>query len=393
MVLLVRGAHTLQDEDGVLDVRLFHLHRLEAPLEGRVAFDVLAVLVERGRADRLDLASGEGRLQDVRRVHGALGRAGTDEHVELVDEQHAVAGGLDLFDDLLQALFELTAVLRAGDKQADVQREHALADEGVRDVARDDAVGKALRDRGLADTGLADEHGVVLGAAREDLDDPLDLAVAAHDRVQLAGARHRGEVYAELVQGGGPDGASARSRGLPGGLAALRLGLREDPLRLRTDSLQVHAEALEHASGDAFTLADEAEEQVLRADVRVLQPARLVDGQLNHLLGARGQADFTGGLAVATADDELDGRAHLVEFHTEVGKDLRGHTITLAYEAQEQVLRADVRVVEALRFLLSEGQDTTRTLRELIEPVGHQLAPFAYLEPLTSDIRPSQGDL
>jgi hypothetical protein len=35
---------------------------------------------------------------------------------KLVDEEDAVAGALDLLDDLLQALFELTAVLGAGDE-------------------------------------------------------------------------------------------------------------------------------------------------------------------------------------------------------------------------------------------------------------------------------------
>ena len=67
--------------------------RLEAPLERRVLLDVLAVLVERRRADRVELAAGEHRLQQVRRVHRALGRAGTDDRVELVDEQDDLALG------------------------------------------------------------------------------------------------------------------------------------------------------------------------------------------------------------------------------------------------------------------------------------------------------------
>ncbi len=53
-------------------------------------------------------------------------------------------------------------------------------------VAFDDAVGQALDDGRLADAGLADEDGVVLGAPAEDLDDAADLLVAADDRVELA---------------------------------------------------------------------------------------------------------------------------------------------------------------------------------------------------------------
>ena len=52
-----------------------------------VLLDVLAVLVERRRADRAQLAAREHRLEHVAGVHRALGRARADERVQLVDEQ------------------------------------------------------------------------------------------------------------------------------------------------------------------------------------------------------------------------------------------------------------------------------------------------------------------
>ena len=58
LVLLLQAA---QDGDGVLDGRLAHQHRLEAALERGVLLDVLAVLVERGRADGMQLAAREAR--------------------------------------------------------------------------------------------------------------------------------------------------------------------------------------------------------------------------------------------------------------------------------------------------------------------------------------------
>ena len=67
-------------------------HLLEAPLQRRVLLDVLAVLVERGRADHPQLAAGEHRLEHVARVHrGLAGRAGTDDGVQLVDERDDLA--------------------------------------------------------------------------------------------------------------------------------------------------------------------------------------------------------------------------------------------------------------------------------------------------------------
>ena len=61
MLLIVVG-DTAQDLQRVLDVGLIHRHGLEAALQRRVLFNVLAVLVEGGGADHLDLAAAQGRL-------------------------------------------------------------------------------------------------------------------------------------------------------------------------------------------------------------------------------------------------------------------------------------------------------------------------------------------
>ena len=211
--------------------------------------------------------------------------------------------------------------------------------------------------------------GLFLVRRREDLHDALDLLLAADDRVELAGARGVGEVDAELVDGGGLAGAL----GLGRGPASSRLG--EDVDDLVADLLQVDAEALQHARGDALALADQAEQQVLGADVVVVQPARLVDGQLDDLLGARRQADLADDRAIATADDELDGRADLGQLDVHVLEDARGDAFALADEAEQQVLGADVVVVEPLRFFLRKRQDLARALRELVEAI-HRAAPI-----------------
>ena len=154
--------------------RLLDLDRLEAALECGVLLDVLAVLVERGGADGLELAAGQHRLEDRRCVDGALGGTGTDERVDLVDEQDDVAAGLDLLEHLLEALLEVAAVARPGNERAEVERVELLVWQRVGDVVVDDRLGQALDDGGLADARLTDEHRVVLGAADEDLHDPLE---------------------------------------------------------------------------------------------------------------------------------------------------------------------------------------------------------------------------
>src|SRR5699024_9969816 len=106
VVRLVTVAQALEDLDRVLEVGLGDLDRLEAALERGVLLDVLAVLVERRRADRLELAAGEHRLEDRGGVDRALGGTGTDERVDLVDEEDDVAARADLLENLLEALLE-----------------------------------------------------------------------------------------------------------------------------------------------------------------------------------------------------------------------------------------------------------------------------------------------
>ena len=185
VVALVPVPEALQDLDRVRDRRLLDLDRLEPALERGVLLEVLAVLVERGGTDGLELTAGEHRLEDAGRVDRALGGARTDERVQLVDEQDDVAAGLDLLQHLLEALLEVAAVARAGDERAEVERVQLLLVERLGHGALDDVGGETLDDRGLADAGLADEHRVVLGAAGQHLHDPLDLLLAPDHRVEL----------------------------------------------------------------------------------------------------------------------------------------------------------------------------------------------------------------
>src|SRR5204863_9301861 len=67
-------------------------------------------------------------------------------------------------------------------------------------VAVDDALSQAFDDRGLADAGITDQHWVVLGPAREDLDHSADLLVATDDRVELSLLGLGGQVAAELLE-------------------------------------------------------------------------------------------------------------------------------------------------------------------------------------------------
>src|SRR3990170_1344482 len=86
-----------------------------------------------------------------------------------------------------------------------------------------------------------------------------------------------------------------------------------------------------------------------------------------------GEADLAHDRAVPAADDELDGGPDLVQFNTQVGQDLGRYAVALPHQAEQEVLGADVVVVEALSLFLGEGQDATRALCELVKPIRHSV--------------------
>ena len=370
VVLLVAVAQALEDLHGLLGRRLVDADLLEAALQRGVALEVLAVLVERGGADRLQLAARERRLEDRGGVDRALGGARADEVVELVDEQDDVAALGDLLHHLLEALLELAAVLRAGDQGGQVQRVDLLALEQLGHVGVGDALGQALDHRGLADARLADQHRVVLRAPREDLHDPLDLGLATDHGVELALGGELGQVAAELVeQLGGLLALALRgpspSRTTLALAAAAGAGQHADDLV--ADLLGVGVEVEQDAGGDALVLAHEAEQDVLGADVVVAERQRLAQRELEHLLRARRERDLAGGDLLAGADDAHDLRAHALDGDVEALEDAGRQALLLAQQAEQDVLGADVVVLERASLLLGEDDHLAGSLCESLE--------------------------
>ncbi len=122
--------------------------------------------------------------------------------MELVDEENDLPfTRLNFFENCFQALFELAAKLGAGNQGAHVERDDFLLFQALGNVAAHDALSEPFRDRRFADTRLADEHRVVLCAAREHLNDAANLLVAADHRIKLALSGHDGQVAAIFLQG------------------------------------------------------------------------------------------------------------------------------------------------------------------------------------------------
>ena len=370
MVKLVLLLQPAQDRDGVRNARLADEHGLEAPLQRRVLLDIFAIFVERRRADAVQLAARQRRLQQIARVHRAFGFAGADERVHLVDEQDDLAGGLlHLVEHALQALLELAAIFRAGDQRAHVERQQALVLDAVGHVAVGDAQREAFGDGGLADARLADQHRIVLGPAGEHLDRAADFLVAADDRVELAFARRRGEVARIFLQrvvavlGALRVGGAAAAQLLDRGVEVLR---RE--ARLLQRGADVGALGQRHRQQDA-----------LDGDVAVA-------GLLRDLLGlvenADGVAVERGRLRRAAAGDGGDLRDQRIDFALgRFGIAARrldqpgGHALLIVEQRLQQMRGRDALMMFADGDRLGRLQEAARAIGEFLKI--HSTYPFA----------------
>ena len=202
MVRLVALLQPAQDRDRVGDRRLADEDRREPPLERGVLLDVLAVLVERRRADAAQLAAREQRLQQVRGVDRALGGAGADDRVQLVDEEDDRARR-ELLISVSTALSRSSNSPRyfepaSSAPMSSAQTRRSFSPSGTSPATIRCASPSAIAV--LPTPGSPISTGLFFVRRLEDLDHAADLLVAADHRIELAGLGGLGEVAPELLE-------------------------------------------------------------------------------------------------------------------------------------------------------------------------------------------------
>ena len=165
--------------------QLTDIHPLEPALQGRVAAHPAHVLVFGRRPDHAKIAAHQRRLEHVAGVHGrAHRRPLADQVVQLVDEQDDVASGRHTVDQTRDPRFVLPTVRGSAQERDVIEGENAHIPERQRNGTRDDPLRESFDDRGLAHTGAADERGIVLAVAQQNVDDARDLRIPAADGIE-----------------------------------------------------------------------------------------------------------------------------------------------------------------------------------------------------------------
>ncbi len=287
--------------------------------------------------------------------------------MQLIDEEHNIAVRLaHVREDVLEPLLKLAAELCAGDKRAHVKRVHARAAQGFRHIAGDDTLRQALRDGCLADAGLADDDGVVLGPPRQDLHDALNLCLTSDDGVKLAVLRKVRQVNGVLVQRARGCAVRPRAAGLTAPPVCGRAPLRFPQGRLQPRLRQV--ECAENRGGLAVVDSGCAKEQMLRPD---LFRAQTLCGH-----GGAGQQPLHAGRQIElrcaarhlwrVAQSGVNPIRHGIDINIQPLQERDGGAVRLLQDGVNHVLNVELAVAHVHHRLLGDAQHLLGAFRKPI---------------------------
>ena len=304
MMCFVAVAQTLEDLDGLLHCRLANHDRLEAALERRVLFDVLTKFVERGGADALEFASRQCRLDDVAGVDCAFSCTRSDERVQFVDEK--------MISPEAPRISSMTRFMRSSNSPRYLVPATRPARSSVMTrLSRKGSGTSPLITRCAKPSAMA-----VLPTPGSPIS--AGLFLVRRERIWITRSI---SVLRPITGSSLLSRASwVRSRPYASSVGVLLLPLlvlcdlcfrSEQRGSLHANLGWVDAQICEDAGSDAFAFANETQQQVLGADVVMVELARFFESEFDDALGSRGKHHLLLDSLPASTDNRLNFRANL----------------------------------------------------------------------------------
>ena len=129
VVLLVMFLDVVKYLQGLFACCRFNDNLLETALQGSIFLDTLAILVERGGTDTLDDTSCQGWLQNVGSIHASFTGTGAYHGMNLIYEDDDFRMVLQFLNDILDALFKLSAEFGSCNDGSQVETYQTLVEE------------------------------------------------------------------------------------------------------------------------------------------------------------------------------------------------------------------------------------------------------------------------
>jgi hypothetical protein len=276
--------------------------------------------------------------------------------VDLVDKEDRAGLRFELGQHCFEPLLEIAAIAGAGQERSHIEGEDRRVEQDFRHFTLDDAAGEAFGDRGLADPGVADIERVVLRAAAQDLDRPLDLGLAPDQRIDLAALGLLVEVDAI--------GVERVMAALLALLAALLLlgalhAARLRPTRRLGDAVRDvidrvkagHVLLLQEIDGVALALGEHRDQHVGAGDLLATRGLHVDRGALKHPLEARGGLGVLAVIGNEVGQLVIDIGQHLAAQPVDIdaaGAQYRNRVLILG-QRQQQMLERRVFMTPLIR--------------------------------------------
>ena len=345
MEALVALLDALEDLQRLVLVRRRDVDGLEAAQQRAVLLDVAAVLADGRRADAGDLAARQRRLEDVRGVERALGRAGADQRVDLVDEDDDVG-------------FSFSSLMMPLSRSSNWPRYLVPATISERSSERMRLL--AMKSGTLPSTMRCASPSTMAVLPTPGSPRRIGLFFVRRERIWMM----RSTSFSRPMSGSNCAECAicrqvARVLGEERQLFLLLVGLAlfEDRDRLFAHAVDVEALGGEDARGRRRLDAQDADQQMLGADVLMQHRLRFVRGVREDLLRLLGERQFGGrGDAVDEEAVAFDFAADLFRLDVEAGEDLFDDLLPLAQDAEEDVLGLDDARAELGGFVAGEEE-------------------------------------
>ena len=364
----VAVAQAEEDSHGVVFRRFADQDGLEAAGQGGIFFKVFLIFVDSRGADALQIAAGQGRFEDVGRIHGAFDGTSPNELMDFVDEEDDRVVLFNRVEDALDPFFKFTTVLGTGNDTGQIEGENALVQQAVGHIASDDALGQTFGDGRLADARGADEDRIVLGPAAEDLDDAADFLFPADDRVDFPLFGPFIKVAAELGQVAAILGRY--------GIAAFDGRIVHKLAQALGDQVRVDVHIFQNLDGHAAPFFEDAGQHMFCADIVLFQPVGFADGQFHSPLRPRRQAQLRRRI-LAPADMLFDGTGNVFRRQAQLVEEQAGDAVCIENETEQDMFGPYVIMVEFLCHFLRILQDGFSVIGETIVHHGKSLPPVS----------------
>ena len=190
MVRIKTILNATQNRNCFVFARFVYLHWLESTFQSGIFFNVLAVFLSCRRANAMEFATSEFRLEHVAQIHRAFGLARAHNVVEFIDEHQRIAIFFDSVNHIFKTLFKVATVFCTSHQRRQIKCKDLLALQSIRHITAVNTFSKAFDNRGLTHARFTDQARIVLCLTAQYQNHTTDFFFTANHRRKLSICRH-----------------------------------------------------------------------------------------------------------------------------------------------------------------------------------------------------------